>query len=687
MSNHGIELCIFQGSDRSGPGRAVMGASVEGHVRLELLGGFGLRAQSLADHDIVSQKALGLLAIVAVSPGLSASRDRIAGLLWSNSDNSLARNSLRQTLAGLRRTLGDRNADILDCGRIAIRLNDACAQCDVADFIGCIRAGQHDRAVELYKGPFLDGLFIRDPAFEDWSAEERRRLEDMYLEALETLVHAEDGSRRVHLARRLVSADPLRESAHHLLIDALARLGEREEARRQVRALEDILRRELGVGISPETAAIKQSLSRAIARPVGTVGPPGVTLPASPVLAIHPFVCLSDDSAQVSYARALACSIVSTLSKLPYLRVMAFGTTGVNHRHPDDLAALDRANSADYVLDGSFISQGDKTRFTAHLIDCKTDAYVFSQRYDFNLADVFATQDEITLKVAVAINVALLQGDQALSKVCASNQLQPWEHVLQASTLISSHDRACAPAARRSITEAIRLDPGYSAAHTLMGWWHWAQAFCGWSQTPDASISAALDCAATANLLDPANPEPHVVMAIAHMQSRDFARAEVALDHARLLGQSHAMVHAVAANVAMFAGRPNEALALTRQAIRLCPVYPPWYAGDMAQAHLQLGQIGPALDWAQAAIDRSAGYIHAHLFRIIALHEKGLPDEAAATARTVLNLDPAFTATDWAEAQPFRDPDLNQRFLRALLAAGLPAQIPGFRQPVQHAAS
>jgi DNA-binding SARP family transcriptional activator/TolB-like protein len=656
-------------------------------MRLELLGGFNLRAPSLPCQDIISQKCLGLLSIIAVSPGLSASRDRLAGLLWSNSDNSLARNSLRQTLAGLRRSLGDRNAEILECGRIVIRLNDACAQCDVADFVQCIRAGEHDRAVELYKGPFLDGIFIRDPAFEDWSAEERRRLAGMYLEALEALLHSETGARRVHLARRLVNADPLRESAHHLLIDALARLGERDEALRQVRTLEDVLRQELGVGLSPETAAIKQALLRAPARVISPLEQPGVTLPAAPALAIHPFVCLSDDSSQLAYARGLACGIVSTLSKLPYLRVMAFGTSGANHRHPDDLAALDRANAADYVLEGSLMSQGDKTRFTAQLVDCRTDAYVFSQRYDFNLSEVFATQDEITLKVAVAINVALLQGEQALSKVCLSNQLQPWEHVLQASTLISSHDRACSPAARRSITEAIRLDPGYSAAHTLMGWWHWAQAFCGWSQNPAASIAAALDCAATANLLDPANPEPHVVTAIAHMQARDYGQAEVALEHARRLGPSHAMVHAVAANVAMFAGRPNEALALTRQAMRLCPVYPPWYAGDMAQAHLQLGQLGPALDWAQAAIDRSAGYIHAHLFRIIALQEKGLTAEATAAARTVLHLDPAFAATAWAEAQPFHDPKINQRFLRALLAAGLPAVNPGFTQPVHQVAS
>ncbi|WP_431301178.1 BTAD domain-containing putative transcriptional regulator [Tabrizicola sp. BL-A-41-H6] len=649
-----------------------MGADGVEKVRLEFFGGFGVKASFLSDQNLINQKSIGLLAIIAASPGLSASRDRIAGLLWSTRENELARNSLRQTLAVLRRNLGDRGADLLHCGRTAIKLNDLASECDVADFIACIRAGQHDRAVALYTGPFLDGVFIRDPAFEDWYAEERRRLAGMYLEALETLVHGDSGARRVHLARKLVNSDILRESSHNLLIDALAQMGERDEALRQIRSLEEILQRELGVGLSPETAAMKRALLRAPARRVGAATSPNIATPASPVLAIHPFACLSDDAAQQAFAKGLGNSIITTLSKLPYLRVMTFATSGANRARPEDLAALDRANATDYVLEGSLMSQGEKTRFTIHLIDSRTDAYVFSQRYDFSLTEVFAAQDEITLKVAVAINVALLQGDQALSKVCASNRLEPWEHILQASTLISSHDRACSPAARRSIAEAIRLDPGYSAAHTLMGWWHWAQAFCAWTNDPSASVAAALDCAVTANRLDPTNPEPHVVMAIAHMQAREFERAEEALGHARHLGQSHAMVHAVAANVAMFAGRPIEALALTRQAIRLCPVYPPWYAGDMAQAHLQLGQLGPAMEWAQAAIDRSAGYIHAHLFRIIALYEKGLADEAAATARTVLHLDPAFDAAAWAEAQPFHDRSINQRFFRALSAAGLP---------------
>jgi DNA-binding SARP family transcriptional activator/TolB-like protein len=647
-------------------------ATEASHTRLELLGGFRLLTPSLPDQDVIGQKSSALLAILATAPGQSASRDRLAGLLWSNSKNGLARNSLRQTLAVLRRSLGNRSAEMLEIGRVVIKLRESFATCDVIEFVDCCRSSRYDRAVELYKGPFLDGMFIRDQAFEDWSADERRRLEGMYIEALETLVHGENGNRRVHLARRLVNADSLRESSHHLLIDSLAQLGERDEALKQIRALEDILKCELGVGPSQETEAMKRALLRSPPRPVGLSTPSAVSLPASPVLAIHPFACLSDDSVSQSFARGLSNTVVTTLSKLPYLHVMAFVTAGSGQRNPDDLAALNRANSTDYVLEGSLVSQGEKSRFTVHLIDCKTDAYVFSQRYDFSLAESFDTQDMITLKIAVAINVALLQGDQALSKVCASNQLEPWEHILQASTLISSHDRVCAPAARRSIAEAIRLDPGYSAAHTLMGWWHWAQAFCGWSPDPGASIAAALDCAIKANGLEPDNPEPFVVMAIAHMQARDFARADEALEHARRLGPNHAMVYAVAANVAMFGGLPQEALNLTRQAMRLCPVYPPWYAGDMAQAHLQLGQLGPALVWSQAAISRSAGYIHAHLFRIIALQEKGQAEEAAATARTVLHLDPAFTAKAWAEAQPFRDSSISQRFLRALLAAGLP---------------
>ena len=643
----------------------------EDRIQFNLLGSLSIKGpgnSSLA----LGKKASALLAILAVAPGGSVARDQIAGLLWSTTDDALAKSSLRQALALIRRAFRDESDNFLQIGRNEIGLKRTGIWCDAAQFRDHIAAGQFREAVGLYRGPFLDGTFIRDTCFEDWSSAERRALQDLYTQALETLAPQTFGKERVSLARRWVAADPYREEAHQFLMEALTETGARDEALRQFRTLQEVYRGELGIEVSPETIA----LARAIERPQTRVATSAATMearsPASPVLAVHPLVCLSDSRENLLLASSLSGSLVTTLSKLPYLRVVAMGTAGRSSKHPDDLVALDRASAADYMLEGQLTAADGRVRVNVHLVACRAGEYLFSHRHDVNLADGFAAQDEITLKVAVAINVALLQGDQALSKLNKSNQLEPWELVLQASTLISSHDRICSPAALRCISEAIRLDPTYAAAHTLLGWWHWGQAFCGWSVTPEASVAAALEAAARGSALDPENPEPHVVMGIAHMQNRDFAAAELCLGEAMRLGRNHAMVYAVAANVANFSGQPEAALRLTERAMHLCPVYPPWYAGDLAQAHLQLGQLSQSLIWSKAAIDRSAGYIHAHLFRVIALHELGRKDEAEEAANRVMKLDPAFNSAAWAKGQPFLDPALNNRFLSALVAAGLP---------------
>lgn len=648
-----------------------MPAGFEGALQFNLLGGFSVKAPASRSAVTLGKKASALLAILAVSKDRLVARDQIASLLWSQTDDALAKSSLRQTLALIRRAFGEDADKFLEIDRSAIALRSAAVWCDAVQFRDRFAAGNYSEAVSLYRGPFLDGLFLRDASFEDWSASERRAMQDQYVLALEALAQQAFGRERVSLARRWVAADAYREQAHQLLIRSLAEIGARDEAIRQFRLLQDVYRSELGIDVSPETLTLVRDIERSQVRVAAPPAGMEVRTPTSPVLAVHPLVCLSDNRDNVGFASALSSGMVTTLSKLPYLRVVAMGTGKIS-KHPEDLVALDRALAADYMLEGQLMAADGKVRVNLHLVDCRAGEYLFSHRHDVNMADGFAAQDEITLKVAVAINVALLQGEQALSKLNKSNQLEPWELVLQASTLISSHDRVCSPAALRCILEATRLDPTYGAAHTLLGWWHWGQAFCGWSADPDGSITAALAAAARGGELDPENPEPHVVMAIAKMQMRDFAGAEASLSEAVRLGGNHAMVYAVAANVANFSGRPEAAIRLTERAMRLCPVYPPWYAGDLAQAHLQLGQLSQALAWAKAAIDRCAAYIHAHVFRVVALHELGRQEEAAESAQLVLKLDPAFRVHDWVRGQPFGDPSVNERFRVALVAVGLP---------------
>jgi TolB-like protein len=308
-----------------------------------------------------------------------------------------------------------------------------------------------------------------------------------------------------------------------------------------------------------------------------------------PTVAVLPFTSLSDDPKREYFADGMSDSIISTLAKMPYVRVIAHGSTQIYKGRAVDVRDVGRELNADFVLEGTVFSAGERLRITAQLCDCATGHHLWSEKYDRTIGDVFALQDEITLNVVVALDVELREGEQALFRVGETNCLEAWELILQATKILNGHERSSWPAVKRLVERALTLDPDYAVAWTMLGWWHWEEAFCGWSKDPDASIAASIEAAERACQLSPTNPEPHLVLAMAHLQRRDFEKADAHMDEARRLGPNHAMVPAIGANVSMFADRPEEALRQSRQAIRLTPVFPPWYAGDAAQAFLQLG--------------------------------------------------------------------------------------------------
>ena len=413
--------------------------------------------------------------------------------------------------------------------------------------------------------------------------------------------------------------------------------------------------------------------SRSRAEPPDTaVEVGGMEVFDEPTIAVLPFVFMSESPDREFFADGMADSIISTLAKMPYVRVIAYSSTQTYKHRAIDVREVGREQGAGFVLEGTVKSVGDRLRITVQLSDCASGHHLWSEKYDRTVDDIFALQDEITFNVVLALDVELREGEQARLRAGNTSNLEAWELVLQATKILNSHGRDALPGAKRIIERAITLDPDYAQAWTMLGWWHWEEAFCGWSDDSKSAVELSVAAAERACQLDPTNPEPHLVVAMAHLQQRDFEEAEEHMDEARRLGPNHAMVPAIGANVSMFCGRPEEALRQLRQAIRLSPIYPPWYAGDAALACLQINRPDEAIQWARAAIKRDEGYIHAHLFLVIAHHEMHKPKEAHLAALEALKADPLFSAKSWATAQPFKYPELNERFLHALIATGLP---------------
>jgi DNA-binding SARP family transcriptional activator/TolB-like protein len=255
-----------------------------GRIRLQLLGRFAtcVVGTSARHVTIAGRQRRALLAYLAMQPGFTETRERLAALLWSERAERQARQNLRQCLLELRREFEACGIEPLKVDRETVALDPGLISTDVDEFLTLSRSedvADLQRAMGLYAGPFLDGFDTDDGVFHDWIREQRARFESVAAVAFEKSAlrqdESGDGGQSIQAAERLVALDPLRESAQRLLIRLLARHVGRDAALARAGALTEKLRAELGVEPERETAALIaeiKSSSTAAAAPV-TVRP------------------------------------------------------------------------------------------------------------------------------------------------------------------------------------------------------------------------------------------------------------------------------------------------------------------------------------------------------------------------------------------------------------------------------
>ena len=210
-------------------------------AELTLFGSFGVRAPNEGAINLLGQKERALLAFLALSPGTTHARDKLASLLWSDRADPQARDSLKHALTSLRQCLQSPDSPAIVADRQTVRLDPATVSTDVAAFerlLGTGTAESIEQAAALYRGDLLDGISVRDAAFEDWLLVERQRLRRLAEGALAALVSramaAGERERAEAAARRLLALDPLREAASRALMQLHAERGEAEIGRAHV---------------------------------------------------------------------------------------------------------------------------------------------------------------------------------------------------------------------------------------------------------------------------------------------------------------------------------------------------------------------------------------------------------------------------------------------------------------------
>ena len=382
---------------------------------------------------------------------------------------------------------------------------------------------------------------------------------------------------------------------------------------------------------------------------------PELELPDKPSIAVLPFTNMSGDPEQEHFCDGVSEDIVTELSKISKLFVVA--TTFAYKGRAIDVKQVGREQGVRYVLEGSVRRGGDRLRITAQLIDATTGHHLWAQRYDRVVQDVFKLQDEITREVTSALQVELTEGEQARLWASGTQNLEAWEIVIQIPELLYSHRKGNVLISRRLAEQALQLDKNYATAWTMLGTSHWEETFNGWSENPDASLKLAMDAAAHSQSIDPSNPNTYALLTWIHLSLRKHDQAFDLAQKAMALGPNNSFVVGVASDVALFCNKPHDIVVLTTKAMRLCPIYPAWYPSSLAWAYLLMNRSKDAIAPAQTSIDIDPDYPFNYMVLAIAFAELEREQEAHAAIENLLRIDPTYSLRTFSASQPFRDPE------------------------------
>jgi adenylate cyclase len=401
-----------------------------------------------------------------------------------------------------------------------------------------------------------------------------------------------------------------------------------------------------------------------------SAAPPGPE--ALPSIAVLPFTNPSGDPEQEFFADGLVEDIITTLSKLAGLRVIARNSSFVYKGRAVDVREAARQLGVRYVLEGSVRKGGSRIRITVQLIDAGTGAHVWAERYDRAIDDIFAVQDEITLVLATEMQVRLTEGEQARLHYTTTGNVEAWTHWVRGlAHFRRSVTKEDAAAALAEWKRALALDPDSAALNAMVGFEHWRDARFGWWGDRQGALGRARSYADRALELDPDSPDGHITLSLVHLMEGRYDDAVRHVRRAVQLAPGSADAATLACFVLAFGGYPEEAVAHGERAMSLCPNYPAYYLGSLGNAYRLAGRIGEAIAAFKAYHARNPGF---GLADLVVIHQQaGRADEARRLAQQLLSLRRSFTIAAWADTQFRADKAGLEADIAALGAAGLPA--------------
>ena len=395
-------------------------------------------------------------------------------------------------------------------------------------------------------------------------------------------------------------------------------------------------------------------------------------LPDRPAIAVLPFTNMSDDPEQEYFSDGISEDIITALSKLRWFFVIARNSSFTYKGKAVHMKQIAEELGVGYVVEGSVRKGGDRVRITVQLNDVATGSHIWAERYDRDLADVFAVQDEITEAIVAAIEPQIYAAENFRARRKPPNSMDAWDLVMRALSHYWRVTRQDNVVAQALLEKAIAIDPNYGQALGVLATSHSFCAHMGWEEMVTA-MPIAERAALAAILADSEDPWAHHALAGVHLASRRFDDSLSEFELALRLNPNFSLAQGYYGLALTYCGRWEEGNAAARRALRLSPRDPfsALYYGIAAYAQFVGHNYDEAMRLSREAIRQRADFVGAHRVLTAAAGMAGQAEVAKLALSDLRRAQPNISLTWIANQMPWRRTADREHYLQGLRGAGL----------------
>ena len=393
-------------------------------------------------------------------------------------------------------------------------------------------------------------------------------------------------------------------------------------------------------------------------------------LPDKPSIAVLPFVNMSEDPKQEFFADGMTEEIITALSKGPNLFVIARNSTFTYKGKAVKVKQVSEELGVRYVLEGSIQRSGDRIRINAQLIDALTGHHLWAERYDRDVKDIFAIQDEITMKIITALQVKLTSGEMIHVLAKGAKNIDAFTKYLQAVDLWTRLTKETNAQAKKLLEEAIALDPEYPGPYIGLAKTYAMDVFLGKTVSSEQSLARAFEFAQKAISLDNTNGAAYSVLSWLYATKRQYEKAIAESERAVSLNPNSAESYMRLGVVLAYAGRAEEGIPYMQNALRLNPFPSCNYFNNLATIYRESGHYEKAIEASKKTLQCEPNTQMPYITLAISYIRLGREEEARAAAAEIRRINPKFSRESYAKILPFPQP-IADRVIEDLRKAGL----------------